>query len=354
MMNWGGPSRLGMVSAFFVTLTAWSAQAQLMVTRETRDASLHAVDGAISRADCDTNALALALTGLDPGAVASVWVTTDDEADCAQRDARLGGICVDTGLVFAGSGGPVTEATFPFRELTEALVNVESCRDVSSPPAPAEGLPFRVFLLVDVSANDTDEAVVLSSIDRLDLVGPTPPPAITTVAAEEDGVTISFDGALPEDAQGLRVFAEPTEREAPCASPNLIPGAVAAAALAVAQRSMPDLAPLRVTLPDELTYALGGAAVDDLGNTGPLSELSCGRSLGFTPLSGGSGGCVMVAVPSDAPTDPGRFAPCALIAFVGVGLARALRRTGRRGRGRRRERSSSGSGRIPAVGQGRG
>lgn len=260
----------------------------------------------VSQDDCASTSLELTVTGATAGQVVSVWVS--EAADCTAAAERDAGSCVDTGLRFNGSGDVNTTTTVAYRDLLEAFDDVTDCRDAAGED---EGRTLQVFLLVDVDANDTTNFATLSAITGFDLVGP-PPISIVAAAPQEDALVLSFSGPLDAGATGFQIFAEPADSSA-CTAPNLTAGDVPAAALAVAQRNGSGVDDLEVSLEADVRFAVGVAAVDPLGNRGPLSPLACATPLAFAALDS-TGGCAVGGQRDEAPSG-WWVAPLALLAL---------------------------------------
>lgn len=261
----------------------------------------------VSQDDCASTSLELTVTGAGEGQVVSVWVTETTDCSVAEQRAAGGG-CFDTGISFNGSSEVNTTATLAYHDLLEAFGDVTDCRDDSG---VADGRSLRVYLLVDVDANDTTDFATLSTITGFDLVGP-PPISIAAAAPQEDALVLSFEGTPDPGALSYQIFAEPAEGGA-CTAPNLTAGEVPPAALAVAQRSGAQVDDLEVGLEADVRFAVGVAAVDNLGNRGPLSPLACATPLSFAALDS-TGGCHFGGHRDEAPSG-WWLAPLALLAL---------------------------------------
>jgi hypothetical protein len=287
---------------------------------------------AINREDCEANVLIrFPVTIRAATRDMEVWVGTED---CGVAEVRRDGGCVRAWSGYVNS--QTTEIAIPTHDLLFGVNNEGACGDLNAREAVTTTAHFSFLVNGDPSEVAGESATVEISYD---LQGP-PPPEITGLNAGEGKVIVKWtDSSSSGNPVGYRLFCDPG---------TVVEGSAGAAgasgescASGLADEQIPDASlqcgeiagqsATRATAKDlsnETSYAVGIAAVDSVGNVGPLAlGASCVTPREVTDFyeayvaSGGKGGGGFC---SFGVKRPGSLAGLVFVALVGFVSRRRL------------------------------
>ena len=284
---------------------------QATITRSTplRPASLNPYW--VSRADCDTGdayTFPVQLSGFpaDGSVVLQVWAGLAG-VDCTVASNRSTATqqCWKVAVDYNASTSSTPSIEVPVRALVSADVTAQNVNkgDASTCSQAASSGPFAAstaqtvtLFFLPVQAINTVGTGYQYPI-KVDLNGPAAP---ASVAAESgDGsLTVSWTEVTAGDVVSYNVYCDPSAgsegASAVCASTNLNAGQVLADPAKYLCGTVTGLASTegQATGLENLTrYAVAVAAVDAVGNVGPLSNLDCGTPRPRSDEGVGGGAC---------------------------------------------------------------
>lgn len=225
------------------------------------------------------------------------WVS--NTANCADRSVRLEqqdpARCTEIRTAVTPEED-TPQYTFTAPEILAGELGDGACEDFDG---SASKTPLRFhFLLIDDPDEDTSPSAVWES--DFDLLGPSPPTDLRGGGGEER-VIVEFTPSSATGVNGYKAFCGPAlgADEDNCEAEGLTPGEIPDPELECSDIVTGGTSNEAVAddLANGTRYAVGVAAVDDLGNVGPLSaNVVCATpqpSDGFYELyraSGGQGG----------------------------------------------------------------
>jgi MYXO-CTERM domain-containing protein len=373
---------LALAAVLLVMLLSRSAAAGLtLVEPIERSAEHHTIRPFdISRQDCESDetfTFTFAVTPEGNGDVFQVWIT-DGNVDCSLQDNRdQDGQCTQIGDGEPRDKMESFDLVLATSDIANAVPEINGCVD---PGASSNGRSLFVYFLLVSGSSDAaaGNSAVWETV--VDLVGPAPPTNLTAGVGDETFLVVSFDSSTSTDIAGYNAYCSTAlsasgaggatasssssassstsgaggaggaggvaASSSSSSSAGSAGGSGAAADCAAADFAAGDDPPTALlcgstqqqstsvdaTVPTGVISVVAVAGFDDLGNVGPLSELSCGEpepTDDFFDIYKGSGGpggggycnCTVVGAP-----DVARHAAwLGLAALVALGWRRRRR-----------------------------